>query len=89
MWMCETCIVIEPKNADGNSLADLVAALRLAGASIEQIDEERQVIYALVSANDLATIRLMEGVAYVRVVCHYHADLPARPATASGLAAAG
>ncbi len=74
MWMCETCIVIDPNNADGNSLADLVAALRLAGASVEQVDEERQVVYALVSAVDLATIRMMEGVAYVRVSCHYHAD---------------
>ena len=74
MWMCETCIVIESRNADGNSLADLVAALRHAGATVDKIDEERNVIYALVSANDLETIRMMEGVAYVRVVCHYHAD---------------
>ena len=72
--MCETCIVIEKRNADGNSLADLVAALKHAGAMIEEIDQERHVIYALVAAGDLATIRLMEGVAYVRVVYHYHAD---------------
>ena len=89
MWMCETCIVIEPKNADGNSLTDLVAALRLAGASVEQVDEERQVIYALVSANDLATIRLMEGVAYVRVVCHYHADRNVMPESPASMAATG
>jgi hypothetical protein len=74
MWMCETCIVIDRRNADGNSLSDLVAALKHAGASIEEIDEERHVIYALVSASDLATIRLMDGVSYVRVVHHYHAD---------------
>lgn len=74
MWMCETCIVIEKRNADGNSLADLVAALKHVGANIEEIDEERHVIHALVAASDLATIRLMEGVAYVRVIYHYHAD---------------
>jgi len=74
MWMCETCIVVEKRNADGNSLVDLVAALRDAGAIIEEIDEERHVIYALVAESELPTIRLMEGVAYVRVVYHYHAD---------------
>ena len=88
MWMCETCIVIEPRNADGNSLADLVAALTLAGASIEKIDEERKVIYAVVSANDLATIRMMEGVAYVRVVCHYHADRHGDPLNNASMVAA-
>ena len=74
MWMCEACIVVEPRNPDGNSLTDLVNAVRDAGASIEQVDEERQVINAIVSANDLATIRMMEGIAYVRVICLYHAD---------------
>jgi hypothetical protein len=74
MWMCETCVVIDKRNADGNSLIDLVAALRDAGAAIENVDEERHVIYAQVAASDLPTIRLMEGVAYVRVVCQYHAD---------------
>ena len=49
-------------------------ALRDAGASIENIDEDRKVIYAIVSAGDLLTIRHMEGVAYVRVVCNYLAD---------------
>jgi len=76
MWMCETCIVIDKRNADGNSLVDLVAALRDAGASIENVDEELHVIYAEVAASDLPTIRLMEGVSYVRVVCQYHADRP-------------
>jgi hypothetical protein len=88
MWMCETCIVIEKRNADGNSLPELVAALKHAGAIIEEVDEERHVIYALVAASDLPTIRLMEGVAYVRVVYHYHADrrigFESGPAIAAG-----
>lgn len=88
MWMCETCIVVDRRNADGNSLKDLVAALRDAGADIEQIDEERHVIYALIAASELATVRLMEGVAYVRVVHYYHADRRIGPET-QPVAAAG
>ncbi len=89
MWMCEVCIVVDRKNADGNTLADLVAALQHAGVSVESIDEERHVVYAQVAASDLPTIRLMEGVAYVRVVYHYHADKPTAANLDRPFAAAG
>ena len=72
MWMCEACIVVDRRNADGNSLQDLVAALQALGATVELIDEERHIVQALVPAHEMPTLHLMEGVSYVRSVCHYN-----------------
>lgn len=79
MWMCETCIVVNRRNPDGNSLADIVAALNDLGASIGEIDEEHHVIYAVLPASELETISRMDGISHVRTVCRYLASPQAEP----------
>lgn len=80
MWMSEACVVINPKNADGNSLKDIINALEDIGAHVEHIDEERHVIEVLVPASEISTLHLIDGVSYVRAHCQYHVAAPASAA---------
>lgn len=70
--MCEVCVVINPRNADGNSLNDIVSALNEIGASIEHVDTDRHVIEVLVPSSEVSTLQMIDGVSYVRTHCQYH-----------------
>lgn len=72
MWMSEVIIVVDPRNADRNSLNEIAAALVDAGGCVLEIDETRGVLTVTVAAGLLAMVRAMEGVAYVRPTMTYY-----------------
>lgn len=80
MWMSNVLIVVDPRNADHNSLADLIAAAIEAGAEIFAVDEQNYVIEAAVPSEQVMVIAAMDGVAYVRSVFAYLSDRVAQAA---------
>ncbi len=59
-------IVINPRNVDCNSLAELTSAINDLGATSVEVDAHRHVIEATLPACEVPTVSAMEGVAYVR-----------------------
>jgi hypothetical protein len=80
MWMSNILIVVDRRNADPNSLNDIAAAVREAGATVVAVDEPRHVIEAAIPTRELPTVSAMDGVAYVRCVFNYFCDPVAQPA---------
>jgi hypothetical protein len=81
MWMSNILIVIDPKNADRNTLFDLANAATEAGAQVITVDENRYVIEAAIPSQYASIIAAMDGVAYVRSVFTYHCN-PTTPQAA-------
>jgi hypothetical protein len=77
MWMSNVLIVIDRNNADKNSIADIVAALGEIDGQLIGIDEQNHVIEAAVPAHELATVKAIDGVCYVRSVFSYFSAGPA------------
>ena len=50
MWMSEVIIVVDPRNADRNSLNEIAAALVDAGGCVLEIDEGRGVLTVTVAS---------------------------------------
>lgn len=71
MWMSNLLIVVNPSNADHNSLTDLTAAVIEAGAEVFAVDEQNCVIEAAVPSEQVTLIAAMGGVTYVRSVFTY------------------
>ncbi len=66
MWMSNLYVVVDPRNADRNSLNDIASAISETGATVLAIDEQNHVIEAIAPTDAIATIRQMDGVSYVR-----------------------
>ena len=77
MWMSNIFILIDRNNADKNSIAEIAAALAEIGGEVISVDEQRHVIEAAVPAHELATVKAMDGVCYVRCVFNYFSAGPA------------
>lgn len=77
MWMSNILILVDHKNADHNTLADLTAAVVDSGATIYNVDEHNLMIEAAIPAHQLPIVAAMEGVAYVRCLFNYMAGRPA------------
>ncbi len=75
MWMSNVLIVVDRNNPDRNSIADLAAAVREAGASIIEVDEHNLVIEADMPTHEVVVVAAMDGVSYVRSVFSYFKDL--------------
>jgi hypothetical protein len=75
MWMSNVLIVVDRNNPDHNSITDLAAAVKEAGASIIEVDEHNLVIEADMPTHEVVTVAAMDGVAYVRSVFSYFKDL--------------
>jgi hypothetical protein len=82
MWFSEVFILIDVRNADGNGVDDILAAIRDTGASILSVDRERNMVEATVMTRVVPIISAIEGVTYVRSVFSYHCAEPA-PADAA------
>ena len=74
MWMSNVLIVIDRNNPDHNSITDLAAAVKEAGAEIVNIDEHNLVIEADMPTHEVVVCAAMDGVAYVRNVFSYFKD---------------
>lgn len=66
MWMSNIFVVIDPRNADSNSLEELRSAICDLGATVVEVDAHRHVIEATLPASEVLTVVAMEGVSYVR-----------------------
>jgi hypothetical protein len=75
MWMSNVLIVIDRNNPDHNSITDLAAAVKEAGAEIVNVDEHNLVIEADMPTHEVVVVAAMDGVAYVRNVFSYFKDL--------------
>jgi seryl-tRNA(Sec) selenium transferase len=75
MWMSNVLIVVDRNNPDHNSITDLAAAVKEAGASIIEVDEHNLVIEADMPTHEVVVVAAMDGVAYVRSVFSYFKDL--------------
>jgi len=75
MWMSNILIVVDRNNPDHNSITDLAAAVKEAGASIIEVDEHNLVIEADMPTHEVVVVAAMDGVAYVRSVFSYFKDL--------------
>ena len=75
MWMSNCLVVVDRNNVDRNSLKDIAAALCDVG-DVLNVDEPEHVIEASVPSHEVATIRAMEGVSYVRCVFNYFCGTP-------------
>ncbi len=75
MWMSNVLIVVDRNNPDRNSITDLAAAVREAGASIIEVDEHNLVIEADMPTHEVVVVAAMAGVSYVRSVFSYFKDL--------------
>jgi hypothetical protein len=69
--LCDCFILIDPKHPDGNTLDEIVSALKLMSATIIEINTERHVIEAVVPCEEIATLEHLGGVCYVRPVFTY------------------
>lgn len=75
MWMSNILIVVDRNNPDRNSITDLAAAVKEAGASIIDVDEHNLVIEADMPTHEVVVVAAMDGVSYVRSVFSYFKDL--------------
>lgn len=75
--MSNILILIDRNNADKNGIGDIVAALAEIDGQLIAIDEQKHVIEAAVPAHELATVKAMDGVSYVRCVFNYFCAGPA------------
>ncbi len=75
MWMSNILIVVDRNNPDHNSITDLAAAVKEAGANVINVDEENLVIEADMPTHEVVVAAAMDGVAYVRSVFSYFKDL--------------
>jgi hypothetical protein len=75
MWMSNVLIVVDRNNPDHNSVTDLAAAVKEAGACIIEVDEHNLVIEADMPTHEVVVVAAMDGVAYVRSVFSYFKDL--------------
>ena len=69
--LCDVLILIDPKHPDGNTLDEIVAALKHMRATIIEVNAERHVIEAVVPAHEVCVLSHLGGVCYVRPVFHY------------------
>lgn len=76
MWMSNILILVDHKNADRNTLADITAALTDIGATICSVDESNLVIESAVPAHALSLVAAIDGVAYVRHLFNYVCGSP-------------
>jgi len=74
MWMSNVLIVVDRNNPDRNSVTDLAAAVKEAGADVVNVDEHNLVIEADMPTHEVAVVAAMDGVAYVRNVFSYFKD---------------
>ena len=75
MWMSNVLIVVDRNNPDHNSITDLAAAVKEAGACIIDVDEHNLVIEADMPTHEVVVAAAMDGVSYVRSVFSYFKDL--------------
>lgn len=80
MWMSNCLIVMDRSHEDWSSLSDIAAAVNDMGAAVVNVDEQQNVIEAAVPAHELATLRAIPGVAYIRCVFNYFCGKPPRRA---------
>jgi hypothetical protein len=69
--LCDVLILIDPKHPDGNTLDEIVSALRSMSATIIEVNADRHVIEAVVPADEVPTLQHLGGVCYVRPIFHY------------------
>jgi hypothetical protein len=71
MWISEILVLVNTKNADGNSLDDLATAMNDVGGAGVEVDQEQNTISAILPSSTVPTVALMEGVTYVRPIMTY------------------